>query len=352
MNAIQSLVLQAPGGSGPRPFPPPPTRAQVCEISTSLQGLTYQTSQHGPIPAWFYAALNAADKQIARNAHKTAVQPGRVGGDTHISIGISEAYIEPGTLWPYELQLGYDYTQNLDAFRAILTEVIQDCFLIDLPLAGDGMSVNDDPQPGQYNDPQGNTYGYQWLMNNFERIALALKGNGTPAQPDLTPFIIFRPGWDAVFYGWGVKGEVPDQQPDRVRKFGELFRRVLPNGYLAIEHTPGNIPCGEGGGDYTPGGLMWAYDTIMSEFNTVHQDSCWQVVARMVRSYTRPPDQPSGDDPNPPFYLVDSMRGPRFYVAFEPTSGGVYEWCRGRCSVQDVNDVRTYERAMGAQFVG
>lgn len=324
---------------GVAPFPSAPTRDQVCALRTSLQGLTYETTQFGAIPAWFYAGLNATDRAIARAAHKAA-------GDTHIPISISAAYKEEGTLWPDALKEGYDFTQDLDGLRAILTEVICDGLFIDLPLAGDGLGEG----PG-YNDPVGNTYGYQWLMANLPRIVAALKGDGT--VPDLTPFILFRPGWDACFYGWGIDGEVPDQQPDRVRRFGELFRALLPTGHLAIEHTPGNIPCGEGGQDYAPGGLMRTYDTILSEFASVHEDSCWQVVARMVPHYHRPDDQPAGDDPNPPWYLAPGTeRGPYFYVAFEPTKGGVYEWCRGWCNLTDVQAVRSYLRDLGCELTG
>jgi hypothetical protein len=301
--------------------------------------LTYQTA-YGPIPAWFYAALSQPDRAAARSTHRQA-------GDTHIPIPISEAYRETGTLWPEALREGYDYTQDLDALRAVCFETIAAGFFVDMPLAGDGLGSGPD-----YNDPVGRTYGYQWLMANLARILAGLQGDGTAARPDLTPYIIFRPGWDAVFYGWGIEGEVPDRQPDRVRDFGALFRSLLPNGYLSIEHTPGHIPCGEGGSDYAPGGLMWAYDTILSEFQTVHQDSCWQVVGRMVQPYHRPPDQPDWDDPNPPFYLVPSDRGERFYVAFEPTQGGVYQWCRGLCTLAEVQAVRQYLRNMGCTLTG
>lgn len=321
-------------------LPPVPTRAQVCALKTSLQGLTYHTAEFGDIPAWFYAMLTPTDRAQARSDHRST-------GDTHITIPIAEAYQEPGTLWPEALKAGYDYTQNLDALRAICTEVIAAGFFVDMPLAGDGIGDG----PG-YNDPVGRTYGFGWLMNNLARIVTHLKGDGVTI-PDLTPYIIFRPGWDGVFYGWGVPGEIPDLQPTRVKQFGELFRSLLPGGYLAIEHTPGNIPCGEGGADFAPGGLMRAYDTILSEFTTVHEDSCWQVVARMVPHYNRPSDQPSGDDPNPPFYLAPGTeRGPYFYVAFEPTIGGVYQWCRGWCSLEDVNTVRAYLRGLGCALTG
>lgn len=350
-------------------LPPKPARGQVCAVQVSLAGLTYTTQQYGSFPAWFYGKLNASDRLGARAVHRAA-------GDTHITIPISEAYKEPGTLWPADLADGYDYTQDLATFRAILTETIQAGFFIDVPLAGDGLGAG----PG-YNDPVGRTYGYQWLMSNLQRILSSLQGLSGEG-PDLTPYIIFRPGWDAVFYGWGdppatrlarptrlrhmharlreVGMTLPkpsqaelDSQQQRVKDFGVLFRQLLPNGYLAIEHTPGNIPCGEGGGDYAPGGLMRTYDTIMSEYNTVHEDSCWQVVGRMVSPYNRPADQPAGDDPHPPFYLAPgNERGPYYYVAFEPTKGGIYEWCRGRCTVQDVTNTRTYLRELGCAYTG
>lgn len=335
-----AAVLAAMGTSGSSVLPPRPTRAQVCSLRTSLQGLTYHTAEFGSIPAWFYGKLTATDRTAARAAHRAA-------GDTHIPIPISEAYRESGTLWPATLREGYDATEDLDWLRGICRETIQAGFFIDMPLAGDGLGDG----PG-YNDPVGRTYGYGWLMANLSRILLAFKGDNTPARPDLTPYMIFRPGWDGVFYGWGREGEVPDQQPDRVRDFGRLFRTLLPHGYLALEHTPGNIPCGEGGGDYAPGGLMEPYDTILSEFASVHEDSCWQVVARMVPHYHRPPDQPAGDDPNPPFYLVNCSRGERFYVGFEPTKGGVYEWCRGWCSLEDVQATRAYLRGLGCGLTG
>lgn len=327
--------------SGGHVLPAIPTRDQVCALRTSLAGLTYNTTQYGPIPAWFYGALTPEDRVIARQAHRAA-------GDTHIILPISEAYREPGTLWPDALKEGYDWTADLETLRNMCIETISEGFFIDMPLAGDGLSTGTG-----YNDPVGRTYGYEWLMVNLERIIRALHGDDTPQRPDLTPYILFRPGWDAVFYGWGRAGEVPDQQPTRVNAFGTLFRKLLPTGHLAIEHTPGNIPCGEGGTDYAPGGLMRNYDTILSEFNTVHEDSCWQIVARMVATYHRPFDQPAGDDPHPPFYLAPGTdRGPYFYVAFEPTQGGAYEWARGRCTLADVNATRDYLRSLGCRLTG
>jgi hypothetical protein len=349
------------------PLPPVPTRAKVCALQTSLAGLTYNTKQYGAIPAWFYGALNAEDRAIAREAHRDA-------GDTHIPFPVTEAYREGGTLWPAALADGYDYTQDLDTYRALATEIIADGFFVDAALGGDGLGNGPD-----YNDPVGRTYGHGWLMANLERMLLACKGDGTADRPDLTQYIIYRPGWDAVFYGWGgtestqryhhrhgglrwrfvhharptpTAAELDDQQ-QRVKDFGLLFRSILPAGYLSIEHTPGNIPCGEGGGDYSAGGIMTTFDTILSEYNTVHEDSYWQIVRRMISPYHRPPDQPAGDDPHPPFYLAPgSPRGPYFYCAFEPTKNGVYEWCRGRCTRDAMQQEDVYMRNTGVTLTG
>ena len=356
-------LIRKEGGSGGGVLPVVPTRAQVCAVQHSLAGLTYHTREFGDVPAWFYGALNAEDRAEARECHRAA-------GDTHIPFPVTEAYREPGTLWPAALADGYDYTsdEGLQTWNEIAAEAIADGFLIDCALGGDGLGLG----PG-YNDPVGRTYGHGWLVANLDRMLLAMQNSHTG---DLTKYTCYRPSWDSCFYGWGgtetrakskaapvslrwrhmtpagrahMKASTPkvttsglDDQQTRVKEFGELFRKILPNGYLGIEHTPGNIPCGEGGGDYAPGGLMTTFDTILGEYNTFHEDSYWQVAGRMLDDYHRPPDQPAGDDPHPPKYLgPDSPRGPYFYVVFEPTKNGVYEWCRGRCTREAMQEERS-----------
>jgi hypothetical protein len=265
----------------------------------------------------------------------------------------------------------------MDAYRVLAYELIADGFFIDCPLGGDGLGSG----PG-YNDPVGRTYGNQWLVNgNLERMLRALQGDGSKARPDLTPYILFRAGWDSIFYSWGdpaaatastdglglrwrwtrLRDAKPtpltvkqlDAQQQRVKDFGVLFRQILPSGHLAIEHTPGTIPCGEGGGDYAPGGLMQTYDTILSEFDTFHEDSYWQIAGRMLEHYVRPSDQPAGDDPHPPWYLASgNPRGPYFWCAFEPTKHGAYEWCRGRTTREAMQQEDQYIRATGVTLTG
>jgi len=152
-----------------------------------------------------------------------------------------------------------------------------------------------------------------------------------------------------VFYG---------SSPANIKNFGAEFRKLLPNGYLGIEHNPGHIPTGLGEADWLPGGTMENYDVLLSEFAdqsdpAAGNDTIWQVVARCVRPYHRAPDQPAGDDPNPPFYLVDSARGPRFYCAFEYSfNWGAYGWVRYYSTAQEVATHRQYMLNLGATYAG
>jgi hypothetical protein len=191
-------------------------------------------------------------------------------------------------------------------------------------------------------------------MRNFPRVGRALRGDADSACPDgedLTKFILFRPGYDAVFYGWGGDPDGVDRQPQRVFAFGSLFRSVLPDGYLAIEHDLGHIPVGEGGAEYAHG--MQAYDVIMSEFSNwpATGDPVWQVAARLLGpAYRRPPDQPAGDDPRPPFYLAPGTpRGPYFACAFEYAK---FVESRGRISQEEVDRARQYYRRLGYTYTG
>src|SRR5712671_6679527 len=100
--------------------------------------------------------------------------------------------------------------------------------------------------------------------------------------------------------------------PANVKAFGALFRSLLPSGHLALEHSIGHLPCGEGGKDFQPGGVMADYDVVLSEFNRFPcGDEVWQIAARLLGpAYVRPPDQPKSDDPRPPWYLAPgTVRG-------------------------------------------
>ncbi len=332
-----------------KPLPPIPTREQVCRIKMSLQGLTYQTAQYGAMPGVFFWSSYADRKTSVFPAHR-AVR------DTHLPVGVSGSYNEPSTVWPPEITKGGDITDDLPAFKRQLREVIDEGFFCDVPLSGDGESVRQDGSvihKGEYNDMVGSTYGYTWLMQNLVRILKAIRGDADSECPDgedLTPYCIIRPGWDSVFYGW-------EPSREKLRAFGALFRSVLPNGHLAIEHNTGHIPAGEGVGDWQPGGCMYDYDTLLSEYNgtengLVHDDAVWQIAARTLGTvarggtYVRPPDQPADDDPgNPPWYLQGgNPRGPYYSIAFEFSA---YWWSRGKVTREQNDKDRAYLTSIG-----
>lgn len=302
-------------------LPPIPTRDQICLVRERFQGLTINFPTMGPLPWWETLAWfsNPADRHAAYDA-KHAI------GDTHIILDLTGAYREPGQ--PYA-NMGRDYSQNLGALLALAYEALDNGFLIDLRLGGDGQGAG----PG-YNDPVGDTYGHDWLMANFPRIAQTFA--------PIWQYIVFVPGYDGVFYGWN---------PDQVVAFGKLFRSIFPDGYLGIEFNTGHIPLGEGGGDYLPGGRMQDYDILFCEFDpfNYHSDSTWQILGRLMRPYHRPFDQPAGDDPTPPFYLAGSTpRGPWAVNPFEILT---YRWVRGQVPLDELIAYRQYYTDMGCPLV-
>jgi hypothetical protein len=336
----QEVHLGGPNNGGNTVYLPPlsfksapvtePTREQVCNVFVGFQGIFILTKQFGWIPAFGPECGALTDEDTVSYCAQM-----RRFGFTHVEMDISWRYVEPGYAYPVS---GLDLSQNLLEVCRRMNLIINQGMMIKFALAGDGMSINNNPQPGQYNDPQGWTYGHQWLMANLGRIISPMtnyKGR------DLTKWTIFVPGYDAVFYGWGIEGEVPDRQPQRVIDFGNLFRAILPTGYLGIEHSTGKIPVGESGIDWTTNGPLDAYDTLLSEYDpfNLHSDNTWQILGRCTRPYNRPTDQPAGDDPNPPYIIEPCSRGERFYIMYELLT---YLWVRGLVTIEECNQAYDY----------
>lgn len=319
---------------------PPPTRDEALSIRVGFQGETVVTNQFGAFPVFGPETTTLNDADLHAYCGQLASR-----GWTHGEIAISWQYAEPGFLMPVP---GRDLTQNLPELARRITLMLGYFKSVLIFLAGDGMSAKPVNGVYPYNDPTGWTYGYEWLCQAFPAIATYLQ-SGNP-YGDLTKYCVFVPGYDGVFYGWGPPNENPDRQPDRVVNFGTIFRQCLPDGHLVIEHSTGKIPVGEGGSDWEVGGRMLVYDGILSEFNwPTTGDQVWQIVGRLNRPYNRPPDQPSWDDPNPPFYLpFSNPRGPIYYIPYEYAT---YQWTRGQVTAQQVQQSRQYFYNMGCHNV-
>jgi hypothetical protein len=324
-----------------RVLPPPPTRDEVCGIHIRFQGSTAHTREFGDIPVFGPETSVLNDDDL-----DTYVQERAEEGATHVEIAISWNYEERDYRYPVP---GRDLTANLSELKRRIVRMLtadpqRRIKAVLLFLAGDGRSAPKGPDGHYpYNDPQGWTYGHEWLMETFPAIADALA--------EVKPYLLCVPGYDGVFYGWGDDHDGIDRQPQRVLAFGSLFRQVWPDGYLGLEHSTGHIPIGEGGAEFSTG--MQVYDVILSEFDNwpATGDPTWQIAARLLGpAYRRPADEPASDDPRPPFYLAPGTpRGPYFTCAYE---FGTYPWVRARLSAADVDRGRAYYRALGYQFTG
>lgn len=305
------------GGSVPIVIP---TRAQVCAVQTSgMQGLFVETRQFGRLPWWDAALpwLAAADRQAVYAAKRAA-------GDTHQLIELPcgpPLYGEGGQAYSPDkfgpLDWTHGNTQIDPALPALVREVLEAGFVPVLFLGGDD-----------------GERGYPIAVRQLPLVIAALG--------DLMSATLIVPGWDGVFYGW---------TPEHIVAFGALFRSLCPDGHLGIEMSEGHIPLGEGPSDWTRAGRMKDYDTLLVEFNyeSLHQDTSWQITARLVEHYHRPSDQPAGDDPSAPWYLPDGSPRGRFYaVAFEYDT---FLWVRG-LEASAVAQHRAYLRSLGWGLVG
>lgn len=311
---MATLLTYAAASSGSA-APTVPTRDQLIHVQTSgMQGLLVDTAQFGQLPWWDAALpwLDALDRVAVYAAKASA-------GDTHCLIELPcgpPLYNESGQAYSPDKFGPLDWMAGNTAvdpqLPALLDEVRLAGFLPVLFLGGDD-----------------GERGYPIAVQQLPLIVSALG--------DRMRSTLIIPGWDGVFYGW---------TPEHIVAFGAQFRSLCPNGYLGIEMSEGHIPLGEGPSDWCPTCRMKDYDVLLTEFSpdNLHQDSTWQIAGRLLGpAYIRPPDQPAGDDPNPPWYLrAGSPRGPVGTCAFEYDT---YYWVRG--SVAEVETHRAYLKSLG-----
>lgn len=293
------------------------TRDQICKVKLTFQGLTITTSQFGTQP-WFesaYQCLTSSGDRASARAQKLAA------GDTHLILEFlthqESIYNEDGQ--PWQAAISPSGEDNPQWFRGLVEEVLGDGLVPLVVFDGDNGDAPAD--------------GYPNALRQLPILVELLDGLD----------VLYGRLWDGVFYG---------STPANIANFGVQFRNLLPNGCLAIEHQPGRIPVGNDTTDFVPGGPMSTYDVIMSEFQdgAIHQDSTWQVADRLLGpAYKRPPDQPGGDDPRPPFVLgTPTERGPYYAVAFEYYA---YEWVRSRVSAATIQADRDYFVSLGYSLV-
>lgn len=316
-------------------FPPQPTRERVCGVNLTFQGLYVDVAPFGTLP-WFEPALQCLLDYSQRQAVYAAKH---AAGDTHLIIEFLPGgiiYDEPGQ--PYQVFSSPNFEYHLDQFLALVEEIIIEGFVPILTFNGDN---GDNPNDG--------------YPNALRQLPILTTLLSTSQYRDLNQDVLYARLWDGVFYG---------STPRNIQDFGVQFRRLNPTGYLAIEHNTGHIPVGNGPADYDDNGagMMSTYDVVLSEFtNGLPRNSdpnpddnpgssIWQIVGRCVQPYNRPADQPPQTDRYPPpFYLVDSPRGPRYYCAFEFDE---YRWVRRQVTKEDIDAQRAYLKSLGCKYTG
>jgi hypothetical protein len=329
-------------------------------VRCSLQGLTVQTQQYGTLPL-FDPVIGWLDVPADRAA---CYDVKARAGDTHVNLALSGQYAEPGQAYANIPGRDFSSADGLQALRALITEIIQagvaqglpNGFRVLLMLAGDGESTTSGP-PWSYNDPAGMTYGRAWLMQNFERVWLALK-----AEPDLTPWILPCPGYDGVAADGGWAGQPGGYHyPSSIDDWLLLARRVIGSkAGLALELAAGWAHWGGESANYTsPAGQ--GLDVVLSEFpvpmgppkpfqNEAPWNQVYQIVDRLNRPWNRPADLPPDYDPNPPYYLgPGTPRGPFVYIGWEIDT---YLWVRNAISLAEVHAHRQVLHSLGVAVTG
>lgn len=124
----------------------------------------------------------------------------KAANTTHMNVALSIRYNENlGWAPTYPID-GIDLTKDLDVFSEILLAVQENGFIPIIKLAFDGQSY----------DSNGWTYGWQWGMDNIERIA-----------KDLSPFI------DTCLWSTGFDGCFPDWSRDQTIAMLQKMRAIL-----------------------------------------------------------------------------------------------------------------------------
>lgn len=330
------------GGGGTLPLPARPTRDQACAVLNQLQGISVGDHHlFDPEIGW---SDDKAFRLAAYAAHRAVRLPnGTPKPDTHVCLSLDMSGLA-----------------GLPKIKAVIREAITEGRMTAVLL----MCMGDGNEAGKPNHDPG-ALNFPWLMANFPAIYAFMKQG-----EDLTPWIVFCPGFDGVIPGW--------QPWARVNEFLRLARAVIDaggSGYLGLEFSAGYWSwSGERDDLGTPDGQM--VDVVLFEFpinwgppaappaNLLLPDgSDWApttpndqrdpwtqvwLMNRMIGArYIRPAMQPRNYEPNPAYANGDTPRGRKFFIMWERST---YMWCRQNCDKSLVDEQTQVVIDLGAEF--
>jgi hypothetical protein len=193
-------------------------------------------------------------------------------GSTHYNLAIACNYRNnpvPGT----------DFTQDLSSFATIINYIRSKNLIPIVKLAFDGQRF----------DPVGLTYGWQWGMDNIERIANQLSS--------FNELILWSTGFDGCFPDW-----TPDQTTNMLRKMrSALGNKACIDTEFAgpASETWGYTHMGNGAGDWTPDKLG-----ILDHFSLEAQQFPIDVTVGLRQIGTRLLGPKAINCPPGPYYLA------------------------------------------------
>jgi hypothetical protein len=318
----------------------------VCAIRNQLQGIK--------VGNWylFDPEIGSLDKDTAFRlgayaAHRAVRLPnGTPQPDTHICLSLDRTGLA-----------------GLPHLKAVIREAITEGGMTGVLLmcCGDG---NDAGEPNH--DP--GALGYSWLMANFNAIVDFME-----AGEDLTPWIVFGPGFDGIIPAW------LGPPWNRVGKFIRMARarlnRLKQPGYLALELSFGwwawtgerndwateegqmvdvglyEFPITWGPPAAPPASLLLPDGSDWAPSTTGDQRAPWTQVWLVNRflgdRYRRPASQPRNCEPRPPYADATTPRGRKFFVMWER---GTYLWVYFHCDIALVNQQTQVVIDLGAEF--
>ena len=298
-------------------FPQVPTRDYVLSQQACFNTLEVQTSQYGPLP-WYETAWVSMSPEDRTSIAQQKIAAGCLGGIVSLVWDYGEAGTDYGT---GQRVPPADFTSNPAQFRVLAKEMIQDGLTPKYYLGCDG---------GSDGCLARMTIGVQALQPQ-------------PGDPiDLTAYGVLFPCFDSCVPGF----QPPSQVDDMVLQ----LRALAPNGIIGLELSTGYAFWWMGQDDYArPAGQ--AIDEVDLEMDNwpAHMSS-WQILARLVRPYNWPSDEPqSWDSHDPPFYPAPPT--PRGDVKVHCFEYGTYVITHHFAQPSDMLPAVPYYQNMGCTVV-
>jgi hypothetical protein len=252
-NYVQAIQLGSSNINYPISLTPSfnkPSRERIINVMANLCNLYDADNQ--PI---FEPMINALILYDESKANDWIARAKRAGS-THYNLAIACNYRNNPVP-------GMDFTQDLGTFSRIIDWIKLQGLIPIIKLAFDGQNY----------DPNGLTYGWQWGMNNVERIA-----NGLSKHVDSC---LWSTGFDGCFPNWS-----PDQTIKMLRRMRDVFgtKAQLDTEFAGPPGGWGYIHLGNGAADWAKDklGILDHFSLEAEEYPINTGEPAQQIATRLL----------------------------------------------------------------------